>query len=192
RYSFLNLRGEYDARAGALFVSDEWSVGERLRIDLGARYDRQRLDAAISEGMSPVDLDGDPATPWDVAALAGEAVDVRRADSDYVSWSAGFNYDVSDEHAVFGHFTRSAKLPHFDDLRNGVRREDRVSNAEVGYKASLERLAVFVTGYATLFDSVPFTDILADGTTVVRRADTRTFGIEVEGVYEPVDSVTVE
>ncbi|HEX7060713.1 MAG TPA: TonB-dependent receptor [Woeseiaceae bacterium] len=192
RYSFLNLRADYEGRAAALFASDEWNVGDRLRIDLGARYDRQWLDAAISEGMTPVDLDGDPATPWDVAALAGDALDVSRADADYLSGSAGFNYDVSDEHAVFGHLTRSAKLPHFDDLRNGVRREDRVTNAEVGYKASLDRLAVFVTAYATEFDSVPFTDILADGRTVVRHADTRTFGIEVEGVYEPVDSVTVE
>jgi outer membrane receptor protein involved in Fe transport len=192
RYSFLNLRAGYDGRASALFVSDEWDATGRLRVDLGARYDRQRLDGEISQGTTPVDLDGDPATTYDLAALAGDERERVSGDFDYLSWSLGFNYDMSEEQALFGHLTRSAKLPHFDDLRNGVLREDRVVNAELGYKASLERLAIFLTAYGTVFDNVPFTDILADGSTVVRRAETRTFGIELEGVYEPVESVSVE
>src|SRR5690606_24259916 len=104
----------------------------------------------------------------------------------------GFNYEASDRHAFFGHLTRSAKLPHFDDLRNGIRREDRVTNVEIGYKAALDRLALFLAAYGTSFDNVPFTDILADGSTVVRRAETRTLGVELEGVYEPIDAVSFE
>ncbi|HET6631047.1 MAG TPA: TonB-dependent receptor [Woeseiaceae bacterium] len=192
RYSFLNLRADYDASAWALYVADEWKVNERLRLDLGLRYDRQEVHAAISNGVPDVDLDGDPATTWDTAALAGTERRIVDAEFDNLGWSAGFNYRLADGQALFGHFTRSAKLPHFDDIRNGIQVKDRVANAELGYKVSLDELALVLTAYRTDFDNVPFTDILVDGSTVVRRAETRTVGLELEGVYEPVDTVALE
>lgn len=192
QYSFLNLSADYDATAWALFASDEWKVDDRLRLDFGLRYDRQALDASISEGIEGVDLDGDPATTYDVAALAGDDRRIVSADFGNLGFAVGFSYGVTDNHGFFGHFTRSAKLPHFDDIRNGIDSKDRVTNAELGYKVSLDELALFVTAYRTEFDNVPFTDILVDGSTVVRRAETRTSGIELEGVYEPVDTVALQ
>ena len=192
RYSFFNLRAGYDATAWALYAADEWRVNERLRLDFGLRYDREQLRAAISNGVPDVDLDGDPATPWDRAALAGP--DRRLVDAGFsnLGWSAGFDYGVTDGQALFGHFTRSAKLPHFDDIRNGIYAKDRVSNVELGYKLSFDELALVLTAYRTEFDNVPFTDILVDGSTVVRRAETQTLGLELEGVYEPVDTVALQ
>ncbi len=67
----------------------------------------------------------------------------------------------------------SAKLPHFDDVRNGVTVKDQVTNIELGYKASVEKLVVFATLFQTEFDNVPFQDILSNGQTIVRRAETR-------------------
>lgn len=192
RYSFLNLRADYDGRISALYFADEWELGDRLRLDFGMRYDWQEIDASISDGMSETDLDGDPATPWDVASLAGEDRRFMQTSIDHLGFSLGFNYAITDRHAAFGHFTRSAKLPHFDDVRNGILHEDVVSNLEVGYKASLDSLAVFLTAYRTEFDNVPFSDILVDGSIIVRRAETLTRGIELEGVYEPVDSVSMQ
>lgn len=192
RYSFLNLRADYDARAWALYAADEWRVHERLRLDLGLRYDHENVSAAISNGVAGVDLDGDPATTYDRAALAGPERRFIGAAFHHLGWSAGFDYGLKDGQALFGHFTRSAKLPHFDDIRNGIRTKDRVSNAELGYKVSFDELALFLTAYRTDFDNVPFTDILVDGSTVVRRAETRTLGLELEGIYEPVDTVALQ
>lgn len=191
RYSFLNLRADYDARAWAWYAADEWSLNERLRLDFGLRYDHEHLSASISNGVPDVDLDGNPATTYDRAALAGPDRRFVDADFHHLGFSAGFNYGLEDGQAVFGHFTRSAKLPHFDDIRNGIRTRDRVSNTELGYKVSFEELALFLTAYRTAFDNVPFTDILVDGSTVVRRAETRTLGLELEGVYEPVNTVAL-
>jgi iron complex outermembrane recepter protein len=194
RYSFLNLLADYDGRMSALYLADEWSVSDRLRVDLGLRMDSASVDASISNGSEhdEVDLDGDPATPYDVAALAGTGRTQSSEEFAHLNWSAGFNYVLTDRHAIFGHLTRSAKLPHFDDIRNGITVKDRVTNAELGYKTSHENLAVFITAYNTEFDNVPFNDILADGSIVVRRARTRTYGLEVEGVYEPVKTVAVQ
>lgn len=192
RYSFLNLLADYDGMLAALYLADEWKVTTRLRLDVGVRLENERIDASISNGMEDVDLDGDPATTYDLASLAGSERRQRQEDFSHVSYSAGMNYELGDRHAIFGHLTRSAKLPHFDDIRNGISRKDRVANAELGYKASREDLALFLTAYRTEFDNVPFNDILADGSIVVRRARTRTFGVEFEGVYEPVDTVAVQ
>ncbi|HEX5786743.1 MAG TPA: TonB-dependent receptor [Woeseiaceae bacterium] len=201
QYSFLNLLADYDGRIGALYVADEWSVNERLRVDVGARFDWTNIEASISRGQDGVDLDGDPETTYDVASLAGSERDRYDESFDYTAISAGFNYELGEprgeagglgrRHALFGHVTRSAKLPHFDDIRNGVMVMDRVINVELGYKLAADDLAVFLTAFRTGFDNVPFNDILLDGSIVVRRAKTRTFGIELEGVYEPVDSVDV-
>lgn len=192
QYSFLNLRAHYDAAAASFYVSDEWEINDRFRLDLGFRYDTEEMDASISNGIEGVDLDGDPSTMYDIAALAGSDRTFIGADFDHASYSLGFNYDFTDRQASFGHITRSAKLPHFDDIRNDILVKDRVTNVELGYKASLDSLAMFLTAYRTEFDNVPFSDILVDGSIVVRRAETWTHGIELEGVYEPIDTVAVQ
>jgi len=191
QYSFLNLLADYEGTLAAVYLSDEWEVNDRLRVDLGLRFDTEEIEARISNGIDDVDLDGDPATVYDVASLAGTERTQTRDDFNHVSHSVGFNLDLTDRHAAFGHFTRSAKLPHFDDIRNGIARKDRVANVEVGYKTSQESLALFLTAYRTEFDNVPFNDILVDGSIAVRRARTLTYGIELEGVYEPIDTVAL-
>lgn len=192
RYSFLNLRADYNASAIALYASDEWELGDRLRLDAALRYDHQSIDGFVSDGIPNIDLDGDPATPYDIASLAGESRTRVMAEFDNLTYSIGFNYDVAAQQAAFGHYTRSAKLPHFDDVRNDILRKDAVTNVEIGYKVSFDTLALFLTGFETKFDNVPFSDILVDGSIIVRQAETRTYGVELEGFYEPVDGVSVQ
>lgn len=191
QYSFFNLIADYDATAWSLYASDEWQATNTLRFDFGVRYDTQDIKASISNAGN-VDLDGNPATRYDNAtSQAGNGR--RRLDEDFdaTGFSIGFNYEITDRHAIFGHYTDAAKLPHFDDVRNGVLVEDNVTNMELGYKTSLERLALFATLFETEFDNVPFQDILANGATVVRRAGTRTRGIELEGEFQPMQTLNI-
>lgn len=191
QYSFFNLAADYDAQAYALYASDEWQLTDALRLDFGVRYDTQDIDASISNATT-VDLDNNPATLYDNAtSLAG--TDRTRQDEDFsnTGYSIGFNYEFIPGHALYGHYTDSAKLPHFDDVRNGVLRKDQVTNIELGYKTSIDKLALFATLFQTTFDNVPFTDILANGATVVRQAETRTRGVELEGEYRPIDPLNV-
>jgi len=186
QYSTFNLRTDYDATAYALYASDEWQVTDALRFDFGVRYDSQDIDASISNATS-VDLDGNPATLYDNStSLAGAGRTRSSEDFDNTGFSVGFNFEFNSRNAVFGHYTDSAKLPHFDDVRNGVLTEDQVTNIELGYKTSLDSVVLFATLFQTEFDNVPFQDILANGQTVVRRAETRTRGVELEGEFQPI------
>jgi outer membrane receptor protein involved in Fe transport len=190
-YSTFNLLTDYDATAYALYASDEWQITDALRVDFGVRYDSQDIDGTISNAIS-VNYDGNPATLYDNStSLAGSARTKVSEDFDNTGYSVGFNYEFTDRHAVFGHYTDAAKLPHFDDVRNGVLTKDQVTNIELGYKTSLDVVVLFATLFQTKFDNVPFQDILANGTTVVRRAATRTRGIEIEGEVQPLDALDV-
>jgi iron complex outermembrane receptor protein len=190
QYSFFNLAADYDATEYSLYVADEWQINDALRIDGGIRYDKEDVSGDISNAVTS-NLDGNLATPWDnTTSLAGPRSHLDD-DFDNVAFSIGFNYEITDQHAIFGHYTDSSKLPHFDDLRNGIRVKDNVTNVELGYKTSLDGFVVFATLFQTEFDNVPFQDILAGGQTVVRRAETRTRGLELEGEARPIDPLSI-
>jgi outer membrane receptor protein involved in Fe transport len=198
KYSTFNLLTDYDAMAYSLYAADEWQVTDALRFDFGVRYDTQDIEGTIRAGSQevapgvPTDLDGNPATTYDRGvSLIGANRSTVDEDFDNTGFSLGFNYEFTPRHAMFGHYTDSAKLPHFDDVRNGVLAKDQVTNIELGYKASLETLVVFATLFQTEFDNVPFQDILANGQTIVRRAETRTRGIELEGEFQPIDALGI-
>ena len=197
-YAGFNLLTDYDAKAYSLYAADEWEVTDALRFDFGVRYDTQDIEGTLREGSTtvapnvPTDLDGNPATTYD-RGVSVIGANRRTVDEDFdnTAWSIGFNYEFTPQHAMFGHYTDSAKLPHFDDVRNGVLLKDEVTNIELGYKASIDKLVVFATLFQTEFDNVPFSDILANGQTVVRRAETRTRGIELEGEFQPIRDLGV-
>lgn len=191
QYSFFNLIADYDAIQYSLYGADEWQINDRLRIDVGVRFDQERIDGRISNART-VDLDGNPATRWDNAASQAGA-DRRRVDErfDNFGWSVGFNYELVARNAIFGRYTDSARLPHFDNVRDGVLRRDPVTNIELGYKTSLERFVIFATLFQTEFDNVSFNDIDLRGAPQVRTTGTRTRGLEVEGELEPIDALTV-
>lgn len=198
RYSTFNLLTDYDATAYSLYAADEWQVTEALRFDFGVRYDTQDIEGTIRAGSQevapgvPTDLDGNPATTYDRSvSLIGANRSTVDEDFDNTGFSIGFNYEFTPQQGMFGHYTDSAKLPHFDDVRNGVLVKDQVTNIELGYKASIERLVVFATLFQTEFDNVPFQDILANGQTIVRRAETRTRGLELEGEFQPIDALGI-
>ncbi|MGH8178837.1 MAG: TonB-dependent receptor domain-containing protein [Steroidobacter sp.] len=198
QYSFFNLIADYDATAFALYAADEWQATDALRFDFGVRYDDQQTEGSLGEGVG-VDLDGNPLTRFDNAASqVGSAR--RRIDEsfDTSGYSIGFNYELTPSHAVFGHYTDSARLPNFDDFRNAPVvngrpdvEKDNVTNLELGYKTSLDTLVLFAALFQTEFDNISFRDILASGAEVRRRAGTRTRGIELEGEYAPLEVLNV-
>jgi outer membrane receptor protein involved in Fe transport len=190
QYATFNLAADYDATAYSLYAADEWQITDAFRLDFGVRYDQQDITGNISNAAN-VNLDGNLATRYDNATSQVTGQPRRHVDEDFdnTGYSIGFNYEFVQGQAIFGHYTDSAKLPHFDDVRNGVLVEDNVTNVELGYKVSLNTFVLFATAFQTEFDNVPFQDILADGSTVVRQAETRTRGVELEGEYQPIDAL---
>jgi len=191
RTSTFHLDASHQGTSTVLYASDEWNLSEDLRLDFGLRWQRDTIDSSISEGAT-VDFDGDPTTPWDnETAQTGNSYRTVDRDFDDLAWSVGFNYNFTYNQGIFGHWTDSFRISNFDDLRDGRDVVESITQVELGYKLSTDYLAIFATLFRSEFDNVYFNDVLADGSMARRTAGTENIGIELEGVWTPLESLEV-
>ncbi|MET0288981.1 MAG: TonB-dependent receptor [Pseudoxanthomonas sp.] len=179
------LRDDFEGENLAFFVADEWELNERLRLDLGVRYEQQDVTGTIHD-TAEVDLDGDPNTLYDNAtsiSLAG----VRRVNQkdDKVSWTAGLNVKLNDQLSLFGRANAGFKFPGFDNLRDGQTLVQEVDQYELGLKAGNATYDLYLTGFYNTFENSPFQAFLANGDNFTTEGDSRAYGVEVEGAIRP-------
>lgn len=183
--AFLNLRANYDGENIAAFVADEWELSERLRLDLGARYERQSVTGNVHD-TATVDLDGNPATVYDNATSLALA-STRRIDQDdeAFSWTAGLNFRLNDNNSLFARANSGVKFPGFDNLRDGQTRVQDVDQYELGLKSGASNYDLYLTAFYNTFKNSPFQAFLANGDNFTAVGDSRARGLEVEGAIRP-------
>lgn len=183
--AFLNLRANYDGENIAAFVADEWELSERLRLDLGARYERQSVTGDVHD-TATVDLDGNPATVYDNATSLALA-STRRIDQDdeAFSWTAGLNFRLNDNNSLFARTNSGVKFPGFDNLRDGQTRVQDVDQYELGLKSGASNYDLYLTAFYNAFKNSPFQAFLANGDNFTAVGDSRARGLEVEGAIRP-------
>lgn len=183
--AFLNLRANYDGENIAAFVADEWELSERLRLDLGARYERQSVTGDVHD-TATVDLDGNPATVYDNATSLALA-STRRIDQDdeAFSWTAGLNFRLNDNNSLFARANSGVKFPGFDNLRDGQTRVQDVDQYELGLKSGASNYDLYLTAFYNTFKNSPFQAFLSNGENFTAVGDSRARGLEVEGAIRP-------
>lgn len=184
-----------DSDIVAFYASDEWSIGEKLRIDVGARYERLDFSGFV-ERKRTVNLGQSPSLADDQVIGGQGIIDVfERGFSDF-GFTAGVNYQFTPDIGVFGRYTQSFRLPNATDFLGSATRTDLVKEdvdlAELGFKFDSDVLELFLTGFYTKFSGVRFTETRLDPITgaVTQNtefADTETWGVEAEGVLRPVE-----
>ncbi|TQT92286.1 TonB-dependent receptor, partial [Xanthomonas perforans] len=183
--AFLNLRAKYDGENIAAFVADEWELSERLRLDLGARYERQSVTGDVHDATT-VDLDGNPATLYDNATSLALAT-TRRIDQndEALSWTAGLNFTLDQHNSLFARVNSGVKFPGFDNLRDGQTRVQDVDQYELGLKSGTSVYDLYLTAFYNTFKNSPFQAFLANGENFTAVGDSRARGLEVEGAIRP-------
>lgn len=194
RYGSLFDRVDMSTRAMAFYLADEWQVAPRLRIDLGARWERSAITGEVT-GKVAVDL-GDPATLADnqVLSASGAIVPVNRSYRAF-GWSGGVSYRVTDMLGLFARYTDTFRLPSTSEFNLTPQRTDQdvvpIRLAELGLKYTARRASVHATGFYTRFDRLVFTDFRFD--TVANGylertaiAGSKTLGFELETRFRPV------
>ncbi|MFZ4747885.1 MAG: TonB-dependent receptor domain-containing protein [Sphingomonas sp.] len=179
----------------AFYAGDEWQVGPRLRIDLGGRWERNRIHGQTA-GKALFDL-GNPETLADdnVLGQSGTIIGIDRAFSAF-GWSIGASYNLAPQFGLFARYTHSFRLPSASEFNGNPSRTDEavvpIRLAEAGLKYSRPNLNVFATGFYTQFDRLPFTDFRFDSASnaYVERtaiAGSQTLGVELEAHAQPVE-----
>ena len=92
-----------DSRIFAVYAGDSWQATDKLRFDIGARYDFFNLNFTLDAGSWP---DG---TIDKIASLDGNG------------WAGTFaiNYSLNNTMGIFGRASKGSLYPNFDQVRDG-------------------------------------------------------------------------
>ena len=193
-----DVNNSYKSDNVAGYVSDEWKIG-KLRLDGGARVEHTKIKGTF-EGLSTVDLDGNPLTVFNNGAtILNGTFTKANYHKTQVSWTAGATYSFTDNLNGFVRANGGALLPQFDDLRANAStpqfiKPQKVKQYEVGLKTSTHYYDVFLTGFYNRFHNLLFQDLqLINGvlTNVTSFGGSRAYGVEFEGAVRPVEGVQI-
>ena len=197
--NYVNGSGQTTVVSGVL--GGEVQLTERLRADMGVRAEYNTY-VQNSENSSPVDMDGNAATTYDIEAFGNNTF--RYFNRNITDWSAsiGLNYRVNDNFSVYGSGARGYKMPALDELLNATAQAQvnlfdarEVLSGELGVKYAAGGVGLTVNGFYTNLKNIIGQGAILDpvtGATTWRTTvdpENRSFGAEVEAVLSPVSGL---
>ncbi|PSJ39830.1 TonB-dependent receptor [Allosphingosinicella deserti] len=193
RYGSEFANGAGNSDTYALYLSDEWQVTPQLRIDAGLR--QEWIDTqGTQEGTATVNL-GDRATLADDQVLTGSGIFTPFDRSfDKLGFTVGANWQFSRNAGLFARYTSAFRLPSVGSFITSATAQPVTQDIkmwEAGFKYSSRLLSLYATAFNTDFGSFSignfvFNPATGGYTQQTEYADTRTYGIELEGTLRPV------
>lgn len=175
-------------------------LSEKLSVDGSIRYDLGRVRGSYTGNVQkPHDMNGDGVispNEQSVSAFNYAAAAPVNYKFDYVSYSVGFNYLITNGSAVFARYSSggSARADRLvgtpNILADGSARGtfDRLDQAELGYKLSHKIGSFFVTGfYARTKENGDYE--ITSGRII--QNSYRAYGVEFESVVYPVKGLSL-
>lgn len=197
-----NLARNYDTQynVSAPYMNVSFDVTEKLNLEGGVRYDKGVVTGNFAGGTSTQrDMNNDgviSAPEQNVFAIDTANPTTVNYDYDYVSFTLGGNYLLTDKQSVFARYSRggSAKADRilFSGLNylNGdaINAKDMLDQAEIGYKQKFSNGYVF----GTLFYSKTTEEggFEATSNTIIEN-DYRSMGLEIEAGYNPTEKLNL-
>lgn len=172
------------------------ATGDGLQLFINPQTGTPILNPATGGPLAfPTGQDGDYTTWYDLATRRSTGV-WREFEHkyDYFSASLGANVKLDDNSAVYGRFTRGNKAPELAFYQNnflnseiGEGAVEEITQAELGYKLNVSKASLFITGFFSQMQDVPFQQfVIGQNSTTIRTPATfnniQTTGLEIEGV----------
>ncbi|HEV7386751.1 MAG TPA: TonB-dependent receptor, partial [Phenylobacterium sp.] len=184
-----------NSKSWAVYGSDEWRITDKLRIDLGARWEKIEMSGR-NERSATINLNQSP-TFADDNAISGTGI-FDALGRNFDGWGAtiGVNYQFQPDLGAFARYTRAFRLPSLGDFitnpTNTAPRTQGFDMAEAGIKIARPAFNVYLTAFYTAFNSQGFTETRFDQPTnsFISRtefASTEAYGFELEGTVRPTD-----
>jgi iron complex outermembrane receptor protein len=189
----------YDGRNTAGFISDEWKVSDKIKVDFGMRHEQQKISGTISN-LTSSDTDNNPLTVYNngTSMPDGSNTYLSRTDSAN-SFTIGGNYKLAKDTAVFVRANRGHTFVSFDDLRGAGNQKDandrsllptpKVSQYEIGFKTATQLYTAYINAFHTEFDGIAFTQILTNGTELRSISGSKGNGLEFEVAVRPIENL---
>ncbi|HET9983530.1 MAG TPA: TonB-dependent receptor [Longimicrobiales bacterium] len=178
----------------------EIQLTPQLRADLGLRYEYNNF-VQSSENTSNIDLDGDPATTYDIETWGnGTFRHLGRGMHDWAG-SIGLNYSVTPSLSLYASGSRAYKMPALDEFLSAqpaavdLFQPRRTVTGEGGVKYSARQLGFTVNGFYTLLKNIVGQGAVVDPATgrttwiTTTSPQNRAYGAEVEVSAIPADGL---
>ncbi len=192
----------------AAFADDRWKIQDRLQLDIGLRYETVKFKGAKARSapfQQDGGLDGDSTTAYDNGVLAptGEK-DAFNDTYGYLSYSAGLNYRLEKEAALFIRFSSGNKAPelnyYFNNFSNVPINQkgevQKIRQTEIGLKWDQGNFSFTTTAFWSQLKDIGIASFEFDSDdgrvfySPVQFNDSRTIGLEWESAYSPISMLT--
>lgn len=202
QYLSLYVNGTGNVNVAALFGGDQMQLGDRVRLDLGVRYEHNDYQQD-DENTSTFDLGGP--TDADNAVPFGNGT-FSRVEVHFDDWAAsvGLNYSLSDRATLYGRVSRGYKMPILSNFLFATDPTDpsfpnvaeTLWQGEGGLKFGSPHLGLSAVGYWLQLENFPSQDVrITPGGQTEFITDfvgkSRTFGAELEAVAQPVQGLSL-
>jgi outer membrane receptor protein involved in Fe transport len=197
---FYAPNASYDGTNTAFFISNEWKVNDRIKIDAGARRERQKIDGSVSNLISG-DTDNNPLTVYNngTSMPAGSYTALGRKDTAN-SFTIGGNYKLTKDASVFVRANTGHTFISFDDLRNtgtqakvddhNILPTPKATQYEIGFKTVGELYSAYVNAFHTEFEGIAFQQVLTDRI-LNSTSGSKGNGLEWELALRPIKNLTL-
>jgi iron complex outermembrane receptor protein len=199
--TFYAVNANYNGHNAAAFISDDWKINDAIRVDLGVRQERQRLNGSLSN-LTSGDADNNPLTAYNNATSMTTAATTGLTRSDNAtSYTLGGNYKLAKDFSVFVRANSGHALPTFEDLRNNGSQANvdnrtllpqvDVRQYELGLKTVGAMYSAYLSYFHNVFTGVPYQQFLADGTKIASVGGSKADGVEFEMAVRPIDNLQI-
>lgn len=191
RGSFFNVNADYDGEDVAGYLSNEFQVNDKLRLDAGIRWQQHKVSGSLENNSFGVDTDNNPLTLFNNgdAVLNGTFSTITFKD-DAFAYTVGANYAFTNDVGVFARYSRGNSFPQFDQLRDGLRLRQEIDTFEGGLKISKDVFDVFSTLFYNKFKGISSTQII-NGAPLPAVGSADAFGVEFEGTLRPFKGLSI-
>ena len=193
-----NLARNYDTQynVSAPYANVSVDATDKLSFEGGLRYDMGKVSGSFAGGTSsPFDINNDnviSAPEQNVFAVNTTNETAVNYDYDYVSYSVGANFLLTEKQSVFGRFSRgaSAKADRilFSGLNyldgNKINALDFLTQAEIGYKQKFSKGYVYATAFHSKTDEQGGYEATSNS---IINNNYKSLGLELETAYNVND-----
>ena len=186
-----------DSRTLSAYASDEITLNAKWRLDLGARIDNQNVD-----GKRPFYAYKADGTPDYTKASTLIIADYTNYSENVTNWSAtaGLNYKINNEAALFARATRAYNAPNIADYNATAYDPAKIKKrpvylGEVGFKYAKNDFSLFASAsYSAIKNvslSITVPTISSGNQSLLAFGSTRTYSAEFEASYKVTKSLNL-
>jgi iron complex outermembrane recepter protein len=176
------LRAEnYQGTDDAGFVSDEWQVTSKLRVDAGARL--QYHDIEGSYRNTSTDANG--------TAIFLDTYTAQNAKTHKIAATTGADYELTSEFGLWTRYSRGNIFPQFDSVQSGLVGVQTVDAYEGGVNYTASKVRMYGNVFYNKFRGIESFDLAADGSTFVRHGAANTYGTELNATVGSFAGFTI-